>query len=68
MRPLKQQEKWQIITFKERFIKNWIQFYSSEESYRQVEEIKIILDALANEASEKDKIVMKNHFATSCMH
>ena len=48
--------------------KKWIQFYSSEESYRQVEEIKIILDALANEASEKDKIVMKNHFATSCRY
>jgi hypothetical protein len=35
---------------------------------KQVKEIKIILDALANEASEKDKIVMKNHFATSYIH
>ena len=48
--------------------KKWIQFYSSEEWYKQVKEIKIILDALANEASEKDKIVMKNHFANSCMY
>lgn len=39
--------------------KKWIQFYSSEEWYKQVKEIKIILDALANEASEKDKIVMR---------
>ncbi len=42
--------------------------HSSEEWYKQGKEIKIILDALANEASEKDKIVMKNHFATSSMH
>ncbi len=42
--------------------------HSSEEWYKQVKEIKIILDALANEASEKDKIVMKNHFTTSSMH
>ena len=35
--------------------KKWIQFCSSEEWYKQVKEIKIIiLDALANEASEKD--------------
>jgi thiaminase/transcriptional activator TenA len=35
--------------------KKWIQFYSSEQSYKQVNEIKIMLDALAKEASEKDK-------------
>ena len=49
--------------------KKWIQFCSSEEWYKQVKEIKIIiLDTLANKASKKDKIVMKNHFATSSMH
>ena len=48
--------------------KKWIQFYSSEESHRQVKEIKMMLDALAKEASEKDKIAMKNHFATACKY
>ena len=48
--------------------KKWIQFYSSEESHRQVKEIKMMLDALAREAREKDKIAMKNHFATACKY
>jgi len=48
--------------------KKWIQFYSSEESYRQVKEIKMVLDALGKEANEKDKKVMKNHFATACKY
>jgi thiaminase/transcriptional activator TenA len=48
--------------------KKWIQFYSSEQSYKQVNEIKIMLDALAKEASEKDKMAMKNHFATACKY
>ncbi|MDF2769768.1 MAG: thiaminase-2, partial [Nitrososphaeraceae archaeon] len=52
-------------TFKEWF-KKWVQFYSSEESSRQVKEIKMMLDALGKEANEKDKMAMKNHFATSC--
>jgi thiaminase (transcriptional activator TenA) len=46
--------------------KKWAQFYSSEESSRQVKEIKMMLDALGKEANEKDKMAMKNHFATSC--
>ena len=48
--------------------KKWIQFYSSEESYRQVKEIKMMLNSLAKKASEKDKIAMKNHFATACKY
>jgi thiaminase/transcriptional activator TenA len=48
--------------------KKWIQFYSSEESYQQVKEIKMMLDTLAKEASEKDKMLMKSHFATSCKY
>ena len=48
--------------------KKWIQFYSSEESHRQVKEIKMMLNALAKEASEKDKMAMKNHFATACKY
>jgi thiaminase (transcriptional activator TenA) len=48
--------------------KKWIQFYSSEQSYRQVKEIKMMLDSLAKEANEKDKMVMKNRFATACRY
>ena len=48
--------------------KKWVQFYSSEESYKQVKEIKMMLDVLGKEANEKDKMTMKNHFATSCKY
>ena len=48
--------------------KKWIYSILLRNDIKQVKEIKIILNALANEASEKDKIVMKNHFATSSMH
>jgi thiaminase (transcriptional activator TenA) len=48
--------------------KKWIQFYSSEQSHRQVKEIKMMLDALAKEASKKDKMAMKNYFATTCKY
>jgi thiaminase/transcriptional activator TenA len=44
----------------------WVQFYSSRESYIQVEDLKKILCALAKEASNKDKLVMKRYFATAC--
>ncbi|HEX7206582.1 MAG TPA: hypothetical protein VF233_00270, partial [Nitrososphaeraceae archaeon] len=48
--------------------KKWVQFYSSEESYKQVKEIKIMLDVLGKEANEKEKMAMKNHFATACKY
>jgi thiaminase/transcriptional activator TenA len=48
--------------------KKWIQFYSSEESYKQVKEIKIMLDVLGKEANEKEKMAMKNQFATACKY
>jgi thiaminase/transcriptional activator TenA len=44
----------------------WVQFYSSRESYIQVGDLKKILCALAKEASNKDKLVMKRYFATAC--
>lgn len=46
--------------------RKWVQFYSSSESFMQVEDLKKILCALAKEASNKDKIVMKKYFATAC--
>jgi thiaminase (transcriptional activator TenA) len=48
--------------------KKWIQFYSSDESRKQVEEIKKILNILAKEASEKDKMEMEKYFATACKY
>jgi thiaminase (transcriptional activator TenA) len=46
--------------------RKWVQLYSSRESYMQVEELKKILCALAKEASNKDKLLMKRYFATAC--
>jgi thiaminase/transcriptional activator TenA len=46
--------------------RKWVQFYSSSESFMQVEDLKKILCALAKEASNKDKLVMKKYFATAC--
>lgn len=46
--------------------KKWIQFYCSNESYKQVEELKQILNTLGENESEKSKYRMKNHFAFAC--
>jgi len=48
--------------------KKWVQFYSSEESSRQVKEIKMMLDVLGKEANEIEKMAMKNQFATACKY
>jgi thiaminase/transcriptional activator TenA len=47
--------------------KKWVQFYSSVESCRQVNELKKILCILAAQSGE-DKLVMKKHFATACKY
>jgi thiaminase/transcriptional activator TenA len=47
---------------------HWIQFYSSNESRKQVNEIKEILNLLGQNESEKAKEKMKNHFATACKY
>jgi thiaminase/transcriptional activator TenA len=46
--------------------RKWVQFYSSRESYVQVEDLKKILCALAKESTNKDKLLMKRYFATAC--
>ena len=46
--------------------RKWVQFYSSSDSLMQVEDLKNILCALAKEASNKDKLLMKRYFATAC--
>lgn len=49
--------------------KKWVQFYSSDESCRQVEELKTILCVLADEeASDKGRLAMKKHFANACKY
>jgi thiaminase/transcriptional activator TenA len=49
--------------------KKWVQFYSSDESRRQINHIKTVLCALADDKSrsdDKDRLAMKKHFATAC--
>jgi thiaminase/transcriptional activator TenA len=45
--------------------RKWIDFYSSYESVRQVEDIKDILNELSLNADETDKKLMKDHFNTA---
>jgi thiaminase/transcriptional activator TenA len=46
----------------------WVQFYSSDESRRQVAAIQQILNLLGKEENEKYKQIMKNHFANACKY
>ncbi|MEP6576668.1 MAG: hypothetical protein ABJB85_09600, partial [Nitrososphaerota archaeon] len=46
--------------------KQWIRFYSSKESQKQISRIIELLNKLARNANEKKKIDMKNHFSISC--
>jgi thiaminase (transcriptional activator TenA) len=47
---------------------NWVQFYSSNESCKQVDEIKQILNVLSQNENEKTKDIMKNHFINACKY
>jgi thiaminase len=47
---------------------NWVKFYSSEESCKQVDEIKQILNILGRTENEKSKGMMKNHFTNACRY
>ncbi len=46
--------------------RNWVQFYCSDESQKQVEELKQILNALSENECQKSKCRMKRHFASAC--
>ena len=48
--------------------RKWVQFYSSNESVKQVDEIKQILNTLGRNENEKSKDTMKNHFANACKY
>jgi thiaminase (transcriptional activator TenA) len=45
-----------------------VQFYSSEESSKQVQKIQQILNLLGEEENEKSEETMKNHFITACKY
>ena len=49
-------------------LKQWIRFYSSKESLKQVTSIRGLLDKLAINSSEEKKRDMKNYFSISCKH
>jgi thiaminase/transcriptional activator TenA len=51
---------------KSKTFKKWLQFYSSNESCKQVNELKQVLNKLARNASEKKKIEMNSRFSISC--
>lgn len=51
---------------KSKAFKKWLQFYSSNESGKQVKELKQVLNKLARNASEKKKIEMNSRFSISC--
>ncbi|HEY6882524.1 MAG TPA: thiaminase II [Nitrososphaeraceae archaeon] len=50
--------------------KRWVQFYSSEESRRQINHLKTILCVLADDKArcDKDRLAMKKHFAIACKY
>jgi len=51
---------------KSKAFKKWLQFYSSNESGKQVKELKQVLNKLARNASEKKKLEMNSRFSISC--
>lgn len=57
-------QKLSKIPFRNEIYRNWLQFYSSDESSRQVAEIKEILNKHGEE-DQKSKGIMKNHFANA---
>jgi len=56
------------IDIRNEIFRNWVQFYSSNESRRQVEGIKQILNMLAEKENEKSKNAMENHFIIACKY
>lgn len=46
--------------------RKWIQFYSSEESQKQVYEIRELLNSLSLHMDDEKKAILKKHFSTAC--
>jgi thiaminase/transcriptional activator TenA len=51
---------------KTEYYKRWVRFYSSKESEEQLNQIKNIMNKLANSVDGSKKIEMKNNFSISC--
>jgi thiaminase/transcriptional activator TenA len=47
--------------------RRWIQFYTSSESQRQVDELKNILGSLYGQADSGKKLLMEKYFRTACV-
>ena len=61
-------DKLSKINIRNEIFRKWAQFYSSNDSRRQVEGIKQILNMLAEKENEKSKNAMENHFITACKY
>ncbi len=48
--------------------RDWVKFYSSNESRKQVDDIKQILNMLSQNENEKSRDIMKNHFINACKY
>lgn len=46
----------------------WIQFYSSNESRQQIDELKSVLSSLYDQTNDNIKMVMRQHFGAACKH
>lgn len=46
----------------------WIQFYSSNESRQQIDELKNILSSLYDQTNDNTKMIMRQHFGAACKH
>ncbi len=46
----------------------WIRFYSSEESQKQVYEIRELLNSFAMQVNDEKKAILKKHFTVACSY
>jgi thiaminase (transcriptional activator TenA) len=59
-------QKLSRVNIKNKAYKNWVQFYSSDESYKQVAEIQHVLNLLSEEEDQQYRQKMINHFVNAC--
>lgn len=55
-------------TIKTDVYRKWMQFYTSNESQQQVDELKNILGSLYDQADGNKKLLMKKHFGAACKY
>lgn len=59
-------QKLSRVNIKNKVYKSWVQFYSSDESYKQVAETQQILNLLSEEENQQYRQKMINHFVNAC--